>query len=401
MGSSSGLSSQRLGRIHDVLSEYVDRGVTPGAISVVSRREEVHIEAAGYLDLAARTPMKRDTIFRIASMTKAVTAVAAMILVEETKLRLDDRVDEWLPEITDRQVLRSLEGPVDDTVPAHRPITLRDLLTFRMGIGPIMAPPATYPIQAVLAEAGLAPGPIAPSLTNDEWMARLGSLPLLHQPGEKWMYHTGSDVAGVLISRVVGTNLGAFLKERIFDPLGMKDTGFSVPEAEIGRLATGYRRDRDGTLKVYDPAAGGRFAEPPKFEAGGGGLVSTAHDYLAFSRMLMAKGRYGGERILSRASVELMTSDQLTAEQKELSPFFPGFWDTDGWGFGVSVTNRTDAVGPGPRSYGWTGGFGTAWRNDPQEDMVTIYLNQRLMTGPGDLLVSTDLTTLAYAAIDD
>jgi CubicO group peptidase (beta-lactamase class C family) len=246
------------------------------------------------------------------------------------------------------------------------------------------------------------PGPDAPSLTNDEWMARLGALPLIYQPGERWLYHTGSDVLGVLIARVTGAPLGDFLRERLFDPLGMVDTGFYVPEPSLDRLPTAYVRDKDTDgLKVYDKARGGGFSRPPSFQAGGGGLVSTADDYLAFARMMLAKGRAGDERILARPTVEVMTSDQLTAEQKALSPFYPGFWDTAGWGFGLSVATRRRGIGLTPGAFGWDGGFGTSWRSDPAEDLSVIVLTQRLMGGPGDVRINRDVYTLAYQAIDD
>src|SRR5439155_25674448 len=172
-------------------------------------------------------------------------------------------------------------------------------------------------------------------LPADELMKRFGSLPLVHQPGERWMYHSGSDILGVLIARASGKTLEAFLRGRIFAPLGMKDTAFSAPEAKLDRLQTCYQGDA-----VFDEARGGRFARPPVFESGGGGLVSTVDDYLAFGRMMLAKGLHGRERILSRPSVELMTADHITAEQKAASDFFPGFWDNRGWGFGMAVVTR-------------------------------------------------------------
>ena len=325
--STGGLSKARLGRMHDVMAGHVERGAVPGLVTLVSRRGEVHVDAIGMKVAGGTDPMRRDTLFRIASVTKPVTAAAAMILVEECKLRLDEPVDRWLPELADRKVLKRIDSPLNDTVPAKRPITLRDLLTFRLGLGAVMAPPDTYPIQKAMAEAGVAPGPNMPSHGPDELMKRFGSLPLLHQPGEKWMYHSGSDILGVLIMRVTGKKLEAFFRERIFSPLGMKDTGFSVPETKLDRLATCYQTDpATGRLRVFDEARGGRFVRPPVFESGGGGLVSTVDDFLAFGQMMLNKGSHGRERILSRLSVELMTTDHLTPEQKAASDFFPGFW---------------------------------------------------------------------------
>src|SRR5436309_2750820 len=243
--STGGLSKARLGRMHDIMADYVERGEVAGLVTLVSGRGEVHVDAIGMRAIADSTPIRRDTIFRISSMTKPITAAATMILVEECKVRLDEPVDRWLPELADRQVLRQLDGPLDDTVPANRPITVRDLLTFRMGFGQMMAPPDAYPILEAANAQQIGMGPPSPSTlpAPDEWMRRLGRLPLMHQPGERWMYNTGSDVLGVLIARVSGQPLETFLRERIFEPLGMKDTGFSVPAPKLDRLATSYWTD--------------------------------------------------------------------------------------------------------------------------------------------------------------
>jgi len=281
--STGGLSKARLGRMHDVMAGYVERSDVPGLVTLVSRRGEVHVDAIGTKAAGGGDPMRRDTIFRIASMTKPITAAAAMILVEECKLRLDEPVDRLLPELANRKVLKRLDGPLDDTVPANRPISVRDLLTFRLGIGAVMAPPGRYPMQTAMAAAGLAPGPNPPSHAPDDWMKRLGGLPLIHQPGERWMYHTGSDVLGVLIARAAGQPLESFFRERIFEPLGMKDTGFHVPAEKLDRLPPTYTADvATGTLAVHDDPADSRWGRPPAFPAGGGGLVSTVDDYLAF-----------------------------------------------------------------------------------------------------------------------
>src|SRR5437660_2120113 len=218
--------------------------------------------------LADRTPMRRDTIFRISSMTKPIIAAATMLLVEECKLRLDEPVDALLPELAERQVLRRLDGPLDDTVPAKRAITVRDLLTFRVGFGQMLAPPDAYPILKEANAQQIGMGPPSPSNMPppDEWMRRLGRLPLMHQPGEKWMYNTGADVLGVLIARASGQPLETFLRERIFEPLGMKDTGFSVPAPRLDRLATSYWTDPEsGALVVIDQAAAAQWTRPPTF----------------------------------------------------------------------------------------------------------------------------------------
>lgn len=400
--STGGLSKTRLGRMHDVMTGYVERGEVPGLVTLVSRRGETHVDTIGMKALGASDLIQRDTIFRIASLTKPITAVAALILVEECRLRMDEPVDRFLPELADRKVLKRFDGPLDDTVPANRPITLRDLLTFRLGFGMIMAPPDTYPIQKATSELGLGQGPPAPATVPapDEWMRRFGTLPLLHQPGEKWMYHTGSDVLGVLITRAAGRPLETFLRERIFEPLGMRDTGFSVPASKIDRLATSYWNNfQTGAIEVYDEAKGGQWSRPPAFPSGGGGLVSTIDDYLAFGEMLLNKGKHGRDRILSRPSVEAMTTDQLTPEQK--SSDLGGFFNSHGWGFGVAMVTRREDPSEPVGKFGWDGGLGTSWRSDPQEDMITILMTQRAWSSPNPPDVSRDFWTLAYQAIDD
>ncbi len=402
--STGGLSKARLARMHDVMAGYVERGEVPGLITLVSRRGEVHVDAIGTQAFGDSTPMRRDTIFRISSMTKPITAVATMILVEECRLGLDDPVDRWLPELAERKVLKRLDGQLDDTVPAKRPITVRDLLTFRMGFGQMLAPPDEYPILQAANEQQIGMGPPNPSSmpAPDEWMRRLGSLPLMHQPGEKWMYNTGSDVLGVLIARASGQQFETFLRERLFGPLGMKDTGFSVPAASLDRLAISYWTDpQSGELVVYDQAKGGQWSRPPAFPSGAAGLVSTIDDYLAFGQMMLSQGKYGNERILSRLSVELMTTDQLTPEQKAVSGLFPGFFDNHGWGFGVSVITRRDDIAAVPGRFGWDGGLGTSWYSDPREEMVIILMTQSAWTSPVPGPSNVYFWTLAYQAIDD
>jgi len=392
----------RLGRMHDVMAGHVERGVVPGLVMLASRRDEVHVDALGTKAFGGSDPMRRDTIFRVASVTKPIVAAAAMILVEECVLRLDEPVDPWLPELAGRRVLSTIEGPLDDTVPANRPITLRDLLTFRLGIGAVMVFPPRYPIQQAMAEAGVAPGPTLPEHPPDELMKRFGSLPLAHQPGERWLYNSGSDILGVLISRVVGTSLEEFLRERIFAPLGMSDTSFSVPASKLDRLASSYWTNFEtGEFEVFDGVDDSRWASPPVFESGAGGLVSTVDDLLAFGQMMLKGGKHENERILSRRSVELMTIDHITPEQKAVSDFFPDFWDSHGWGFGVSVVTRRDDLAATPGRYGWDGGFGTSWYVDPEEELIGILMTQRVWDSPRPPGVLLDFWTSAYQAIGD
>lgn len=399
-----GFSKPRLDRMHEVMGGYVERGEVPGLVALVSRRDEAHVAAIGTKAVGGSDPIRRDTIFRIASLTKPITAAAAMILVEECKLRLDEPVDRWLPELADRRVLKRLEGPLDETVPAIRPISVRDLLTFTLGFGIVMAPPGTHPIQKAMDELELGQGAPQPSVppAPDEWMRRLGRLPLMHQPGEKWMYHTGCDVLGVLIARASRQPFETFLRERLFEPLGMNDTGFSVPAAKLSRFPTSYAvHPESGALELYDPAEGGQWSCPPAFPSGGGGLVSTADDYLAFGRMLLRQGQHGGKRILSRPSVETMTSDQLTREQRAVSGLLPRFFESRGWGFGLSVVTRRTEVAGSVGRFGWDGGLGTSGYVDPREDLVGVLMTQRAWTSPDPPPVCRDFWTSAYQAIDD
>jgi CubicO group peptidase (beta-lactamase class C family) len=370
-------AGSRLERIHRVLSGYVERGEMPGLVALVSRHADVHVEALGTMSFGQAAPMKRDTIFRIASITKPLAAAAAMILVEECRLRLDESIEPWLPELAHRRVLKTLASPPGDTVPALRAITVRDLLTYRMGFG------SPVPSKA--------PG-------TEEWMRRLGSLPLIAQPGERWMYQVSGDVLGVLVARVSGQSLGTFMRERIFEPLGMKDTAFHVPPGKLGRLPGCYVfNPRTGTLDVFDDPADSAWAPEPPFESGGG-LVSTADDCLSFYRMMLNKGRHGRERILSRAAVELMTTDHLTPEQRAGSEVF--FGASSSWGFGMAVDIRRTDLFRTPGRFGWDGGLGTSAYADPAEGMIGILMTQRLMASPEPPSVFTDFWTLAYAAME-
>jgi CubicO group peptidase (beta-lactamase class C family) len=324
-----------------------------------------------------------------------------MILVEECRLRLDDPVDEWLPELRNRRVLRTIQSPLEDTVPATRPITLRDLLTFGSGYGEVSFVAPMSPLQGALSEArvSLAEWPFAG--TPDEFMQRVGALPLAHQPGERWLYHMSGEILGVLISRVSGSSLGSFLRERIFQPLGMVDTGFQVPAANIHRLPPCYGRDlTTGELVVLDEPRG-RYVGCPRFESGAGGLVSTVDDLLVFGRMLLGEPGPSCERILSRPTVELMTTDQLTAPQKALSPFFEDFWKGHGWGLGLGVVTARHDVADAPGRFGWDGAFGTSCWIDPREGLVGIVMTQRRPDQLALPPVIRDFWTSAYQLIED
>src|SRR5260370_5727085 len=376
--SMAGLSKSRLERMHHVLSGYVERQEMPGLVALVSHHDGVHVEALGSLRFGDPAPMKRDTIFRIASITKLITAVAVMILVEECKLRLDESIEPWLPELANRRVLKSISSDLDDMVHALRAIILRDLLTYRRGFGSVMAMPDPYPIQKLIREYRIGgDGPMLPSQAPnmDEWLRKLGSLPLLAQPGERWMYQVSGDVLGALIARVSGQSLGTFMHQRIFDPLGMKDTAFHVPPEKIDRLPGFYFFNRQtNTLDLFDDLANSAWRSEPPFESGGGGLVSTIDDYFAFSHMMLNKGRHGREQILSRATVELMTSDQLTPEQRAGSEIF--FGTHSSWGFGMAVDIRCNEIFNTPGRFRWTGRFCTTAHTYSTPGKIRILLTR-------------------------
>jgi CubicO group peptidase (beta-lactamase class C family) len=388
--------------MHRVLSGHVERNEMPGLVALVSRHDDVHLETLGTMSVGDPATMKRDTIFRIASLTKPVTAVAAMILVEECKLRLDESIEAWLPELANRRVLKSISSELDDTVPAMRAITVRDLLTSRMGFGSVIARPGTYPIQKLIREYRIGgDGPPLPSQApgTQEWLQSLGSLPWMAQPGARWMYHVSVAVLGALIARVSGQSLGAFMRERIFDPLGMKDTAFHLPAEKIERFPACYVFNRrTNKLDLYDDVAKSAWRPEPPFESGGGGLVSTIDDYFVFCRMMLNKGRHGREQVLSRAAVELMTSDQLTPEQRAGAEIFLGAYRS--WGFGIGVDIQRDELFHTPGRFGWEGGLGTTAYTDPAEGMIGILFTQRLMGSPEPSKVFTDFWTTAYGAME-
>jgi CubicO group peptidase (beta-lactamase class C family) len=394
-------SEAGLERMHEVMSGYVQRGEVPGLVTLIGRGGDVRVDAIGKKAFGDKAPIGRDTIFRITSMTKPITGAATMMLIEDGKLGLDEPVDRLLPELSHRQVLRRIDGPLDDTVPAKRPITVRDLLTFRMGFGQPFAPPNPYPIQKAANDLELMTlGPPTPPtpLSPDEWMRRFGTLPLMHQPGEKWMYNTSAHVLGVLIARASGQMLDAFLRKRIFEPLAMKDSAFSVPALKLDRLATAYRADRPaGKLVIFDGVENSQWSRGPVFPDAAAGLVSTIDDYAAFGQMMLNKGTSGGKRLLSPASVESMTTNHLTPEQKAGSE---GFLGNRGWGFTMAVATSGDAAWPSPGRYGWDGGYGTSWACDPKMNMVAILMTQRLWDSPKQPDVCRDFWMSAYRTIE-
>lgn len=379
-----------LDRLDELVSRHVGPEGVPGAAWLVARRGEVHVGVAG--------SAARDTIFRIASMSKPITAVAVLALAEDGALRLDDPLANLLPELGGLRVMADPKGSLDDTVPLLRPPTIHDALTFRMGWGMDFADWDGQVVLPAMAEAlGHPVGPPQPGVSPppDEWISIAGRFPLDHQPGTKWLYNTGSDVLGVLVGRAAGTTFGEYLRTRIFEPLGMHDTGFSVPASSMDRFGPSYLpgawAPEPGT--VFDPADG-QWSTPPRFESGGGGLVSTIDDYFAFAQALLD----GGGPVLSRSSVAAMTTDQLHATDGSLQGG-PDPTGALGWGFGVGVLRRKTHIAESPGTYAWTGGMGTSWANDPTEDLVAICLTDQLFEGPFLPPIHQDFWTSTYTAL--
>jgi CubicO group peptidase (beta-lactamase class C family) len=350
----TGLDRSGVARLHDRLLMQVESGAVPGLTALVARGPDVHVEVVGTPASGDPTPLRRDAIFRIASLSKPIGAAAAMALVDDGVMSPGDPVDEFLPELADRRVLRSLESPLRDTVPAERPITIEDVLTFRLGFGLIMASPATYPIQRAEAELGLMtlgpPWP-PPSLGADEWITRFATLPLMEQPGTAWRYNTGAHVLGILIERASGQPLEAFLHERLFAPLGMRDTSFSVPAGKQNRFTTAYTPNVEtGALDLFDEPRTGWWSAPPARGDVAGMLVSTLDDLWAFVSMLLAGGKHDGEQVLSPGAVAEMTRDHLTAAQRAGSP--PFLSKSEGWGYGMAAPGPVDGELPVPWGFG-------------------------------------------------
>lgn len=372
--------------IETTLRRYADRGELAGAATLVWREGETTATCVGVRDLETRAPIERDTIFRIASMSKPVTSVLALTLYDEGRFALHEPILRWAPELARMRVLRSPEGPLDDTVPAERPITFDDLLTHRAGLtygelhrGPIAA--------AYRAAHG---GDIDSDVAPDEWIARLAALPLVGQPGAAFHYGKSTDLLGLLIERMEDAPLAEVLKRRLCDPLGMKDTGFTVSPEHRGRRCGLHGFDADGHLTTLASVPGGHaLAERPddmRFVSGGQGLWSTLDDYLAFARLFVEKGTVDGVRILKPETLSLMASNRLTDGQRAsarllgMSPFARGH----GYGMGVAVVMEPEHADPircggGRGSVGWPGAYGGWWQADPNDRSVMIFLAHNMV----------------------
>jgi CubicO group peptidase (beta-lactamase class C family) len=370
---SSGFDETKLAAVGPMLQGVVDAGDLSGAVTLVWRKGEiVRIDAVGLRDRERGLPMQRDTLFRIASMTKPVTSALLMMLVEEGKIALDSRIDKWLPEFADMRVMKDPAGPLDQTYPSPRAITVEDLLTHRAGLayGFTSVGPLSKAHEEALGDV------LDFTLTPDEWLKRLGQLPLSYKPGERFHYSHATEVLGYLIGRVEGKPYRDVLFERLLDPLGMKDTDFHVPKDKRERAAVMYQQE-DGQLKVVNLR---HYDDPPVFTGGGGGLISTLDDYLAFARMMLNGGELDGKRYLKRETVELMRTSRLTDEQRAIPFLGLPYWNGSGFGLGLSVVLDPEKhawMGAASKgTFGWPGAFGTWWQADPEKDMILMFLIQ-------------------------
>ena len=387
----------RTGLVIEILERHIETGYLTGAVALIGRGTHAEVVAVG--DQSRETPglMQRDSLFRITSMTKPITATVTLMLVDEGKLRLTERIDHWLPELAQPRVLRNPNGPLDDTVPAKRPITVEDLLTLRCGLGFASTADPESPLQRRIAELRLLgfgpPNPASP-LGPDEWLRRLGTLPLMAQPGEEWLYNTGSYMLGVLIARVARKPLPLLFAERLFAPLGMKDTGFVVLPAQRTRFVSAYRLE-SGRAQLDDAPATSPWTKVPAFFDAAAGLVSTADDYFAFSSFLLSQGHRAGRRLLSREWVAAMTSDHLSASQRAAAA--PIIGNRHSWGFGLAVVTETTPQGVPAGAYGWNGGFGTTWVADPASQTSAILLTQTLFASPAPPAVHQEFWAAVFS----
>jgi CubicO group peptidase (beta-lactamase class C family) len=373
----------------DVLAEHRRRGAIPGGVVLVAHGDRIEVEAVGRLGLRPDDPpMEPDTLFRIASITKPITSAAALSLADDGRIGLDDPIAEWLPELAQPMVLRTPTGPLDDVVPADRPITLRHLLTSRLGWGfcsdfSLPAMQALFPVQP----DGRMPYSYPPP---EEWLNSLAEVPMFAQPGEAWLYDTSFYVLAILVARVAGQSAQDVFTERIFEPLGMTETGFTVPKQKVHRLARYYRTDGQGGLDEVDDRDS--WTEPPRLESGSGGLVGTVGDWLRFARMLVSGGEVNGRRVLSEASARAMVTNQVSADQTRHAQLF---LEGQGWGYGGAVDIQVSKPWEVPGRYGWVGGTGTAAYLLPSTGVVAIMCTQVGVDAPGTGDLLADFWTAA------
>ena len=390
-------------QLQTVLQESVDKGQLAGAVVLIDRNGQTECAVAGWRDIENDLPMERHTIFRIASMTKPITSVAALMLLDEGRIKLDDPISRVAPEFAKMRVLRSPDGPLEDTEDANRQITFEDLLTHRAGLtyadfhrGPIA--------QAYRETLG---GDIDSDVAPDDWIRGLAGLPLIAQPGSAMTYGTATDLLGLLIARIEGTSLGPVLARRIFDPLSMTDTSFLVSREKRNRRASAYGFDEQGRLMKHLTRGGVFVEERPEhmaYESGGAGLWSTVEDYLKFARIFLGNGEVDGVRLLRSETLARMMTNQLSDAQRANSvllgqkPFAVG----RGFGLGVAVVLNPDDTDMARRgsegTVSWPGAFGGWWEADPRENSIFIFLAHNMVDLPQ---MANGIGLGVWAAIDD
>lgn len=395
-----GLCSRRLERASAWMRGYVDAGKLPCAMTLVARHgQTVFLDSCGLRDVEAGLPVAEDTIFRFYSMTKPVTAVAVMMLYEQGLFQLDDPVSAFIPGLGDLQVYVSGEADNMVTEPAEEQITIRQLLTHTSGLTYGFLDPS--PVGEVYRAEALDFGPNRRTLS--EATGALSKVPLTHQPGARWTYSVGFDVLGRLVEVISGQGLDRYFEDNIFSVLGMGDTGFHVAEGQHDRFASLYEPGPDGGISLNDAAGQSSYLKPPRLCSGGGGLVSTAGDYLKFTELLRRKGAFDGGRLLGRKTVELLTANHLPGDMAAMGQprFGESTFEGIGFGFGVSVMldpARAQILGT-PGEYAWGGAASTAFWTDPQEDMTVIFLTQLM---PSDAYpLRRELRVLTYQALVD
>lgn len=394
-----GVSSARLNRIGKAMQSYVDERKLAGLITMIARRGQVlHFECFGMMDIEAGKSMQSDTIFRIHSMTKPITSVAVMMLYEQGDFQLKDPVSRFIPGFKDLRVfVKATESGLELAEP-EREVTMQDLLTHTSGL--VYGDPEGSPVEAAVWQADREAEKVAPDETLEEWIQRLVRLPLAHQPGSKWHYGLSTDVLGCVVEVISGLAFDTFLEQRIFSPLGIVDTGFYVPQEKISRLATMYGPAEGGGLQIMDTPETSKYSKPKRFLSGGGGLVSTASDYMRFAQMLLNGGEMNCVRLLSRETVKLMTTNHLSDEliPIQLDPL-TSYLEGHGFGLGFAVITNVAQSGMygSEGSYWWGGAANTFFWVDPREKLIGLIMPQFLASGRYP--IQRELQELTYQAI--
>jgi CubicO group peptidase (beta-lactamase class C family) len=393
-----GLSSARLNRINQAMQAHVDRGKLPGLITMVARRGQIaHAECFGWMDIEADKPMQFDAVFRLASMTKPVTSVAVMMLYEKGPFQLSDPVARFMPEFHGSKVFAGTSDGVMKLVDAERDITIGDLLTFLSGL--VAGYGDDQPLKELYEAAELS----RKDMTLDELVQKLARLPLLHQPGKAWRYGSSYDVLARLVEVVSGRTFAGFLRQEVFEPLGMLDTGFYIQKEKASRLTAAYGYSDTGKLRVLDSPRASQFLAPPTLTSGSGNLLSTAPDYMSFAQMLLNGGEIDGTRLLGRKTVDFMTMNHLSSQVLPMSIVPDADWRAYGYGLGFRIlldVAKSQTIGS-PGELCWAGYWSTHFWIDPKEDLIGVFMTQ---VGPPYCfphMIPPDFKVLVYQAILD